>query len=94
MKVITKYESKFPLQLSDANPGDTVRFEDVFNQHHKENALFLVLKVPGQYIAERKQRDEMGDFKILVANVETGLSSLVMRDRKIRFVPAEVTIRD
>ncbi len=82
-------EPLFNMELSDANPGDCIQFKKEPHQKHAADSLFVVLRVPSQYI-ERAERKPNGTYRIMVANVATGDCSLVAGDRTIRFVDAEV----
>ena len=93
MKIQETGKKLYLRELHDMTPGDVVQFNTRFNDAHDPNAYFLVLKVPGEYIAEKKRRDRSsGIYRVMVANVETGLTSLVLADRTVRFVKAEVTV--
>ena len=92
MRIIDTENERFPLELCDTVPGDCVRFEHVFHQKHAVNATFLVLRVPTEYIRHEK-RNRDGEFRIMVANLATGDTSLITTARRVRRVNAEVVIK-
>lgn len=92
MKIVNNRSERYPASLYDAEPGDCVEFERTFHQKHAANAKFLVLRVPTEYIKiEKRHRD--GDWRIMVANIETGAASLITTERRVRIVKAEVVLK-
>ena len=94
MKIVNNpAELRYSSSLHQIKPGQCVEFERVFNTRHSDTAKFLVLHVPGEYIAEKKQYKD-GVYRIMVANLETGLTSLVNAERGVRRVDAVVVLDD
>ena len=94
MKIISKlYEPRYPSELHQTKPGDCVEFERRFNSRNAHDAKFLVLHVPTEYIVERKRHRD-GEYRIMVANLDTGLTSLVTAERKVRGVDAQVVTNE
>ena len=92
MKIINRRnEVQFPMCLHETKPGQCVQFAHGFNNRHADDAKFLVLKVPTGYIAEEK-RVRNDEYRVMVANLDTGLTSLVLQDRRVRIVNAHVTV--
>lgn len=90
MRITTPNKTpKFNEILGSVLPGDCVQFKKPPHQKHATDAIFVVLRVPSQYIVEDERRTN-GIFRIMVANLETGYCSLVVQDRAIRFINAEV----
>ncbi|MCH8242342.1 MAG: hypothetical protein IH897_07000 [Planctomycetes bacterium] len=80
---------KFNNVLAASEPGDCIQFRKVPHQKHAVDSIFLVLRVPSEYIAKDARKPD-GIFRVMVANLETGACSLVSQDRAMRFVNAEV----
>lgn len=94
MKIISKlYEPRYPSRLHNAKPGDCVEFERRFNSRNEHDAKFLVLHVPTEYIVEKK-RTKDGEYRIMVSNLHTGLTSLVNAERRVRGVDAHVIVNE
>lgn len=92
MKIVNNTGTRYPLNLHNVEPGDLVEFERGFHQKHREDAKFLVLRVPAEYIrADKRNKDDL--WRIMVANVATGDVSLVTTARRVRLVDAEVVLR-
>ena len=81
---------RFNVTLGRINPGECLEFEKVPHQKHADGSIFLVLKVPTQYIDRVERRCGINDYRIMVANLATGSCSLVSSKRLCRYVDAEV----
>ena len=92
MKIVdTRQEPRYPTRLNMVKAGDCVEFERVFNSRNAHDAKFLVQNVPAEYIVEKKRHDG-GAYRIMVSNLDTGLTSLVTAERRVRLVDAEVVL--
>lgn len=91
MRIINSEYTRYPLMLAEVAPGDVVEFEWGFHQKHEHDAKFLVLRVPAEHIrADKRNKDRQ--WRIMVANLETGNVSLVTTERKVRKFTAEVRL--
>ena len=88
---ITNCCSTRAVPLHCVKQGDCVTFCHVFHQKHNAGDIFIVARVPGEYLSHKATR---GPCKTLVVNLQNGEASLVDSEREVVSVPAEVRVGD
>ena len=74
--------------LADVQQGNCVVFEHVFHQKHAPGDIFIVGRIPRQYLSDRERCNDA----IPVTNLRTGEMSMVRGDRCVARVSATVVL--